>query len=288
MARQRKNPLQAEGEQVIKMVIRKDGATETVEQIKLPQWLNNLITKKWFLYLFTAVVLVLVIGFSLPANTRAELVNSVFAKTAIDASRGSPSTIIKLTDGTTVDLVQVVIPEGARVFVKNDEWYVRFADGKEQHIVQYLETYTFQKKQEEGLKEVVIPANTFEIKKGPSNRDLQTRFSVKSPPASILITDGNKLIKNLKITDKKISGTAVCVKPNNGGYCPNSPGLLGVIFWKNGKVVDAIGASISIGAFSQNFEESIPSEKATKIATATEVSFETDQSASEPINNYMR
>jgi len=272
MARQRKNLPQAEGEQVIKMVIRKDGATETVEQIKLPQWLNNLITKKWFLYLFTAVVLVLVIGFSLPANTRAELLNGVFAKTAIDASKGSPSNIIKLTDGTTVDLVQVVIPEGARVFVKNDEWYVRFADGKEQHIVQYLETYNWQKNKEEAAKEVAIPTNAFKIQKGQTNRDLQTRFSVKSPPASILITDGNMVIENLKITDSKISGTSICTKQNNVGDCPGSPGTLAVIFWKNGKPIDVVGASISILNFKNNNFEIL---RSPKTFGATEVSFET-------------
>lgn len=62
------------------MVIRKKDRTETIEQVKLPKWLDDLITKKWFLYLFAAVMVVLVVGSTLPANTRAELINSVFAK----------------------------------------------------------------------------------------------------------------------------------------------------------------------------------------------------------------
>jgi len=63
------------------MVIRKkNSATETIEEMKFPKWLNDLMAKKWFLYLTVAVMIVLVVGFSLPANTRTELVNSVFAK----------------------------------------------------------------------------------------------------------------------------------------------------------------------------------------------------------------
>lgn len=96
------------------MVIRKDGATKTVEQIKLPQWLNNLITKKWFLYLFAAVVLVLVIGFSLPANTRAELVNSVFAKTATDNSANQ----------------QTVTANSQNLPVTTNEWYPVGSDNR--------------------------------------------------------------------------------------------------------------------------------------------------------------
>lgn len=65
---------------MIEMVIRKKDRTETIEQVKLPKWLDDLITKKWFLYLFAAVMVVLVVGSTLPANTRAELINSVFAK----------------------------------------------------------------------------------------------------------------------------------------------------------------------------------------------------------------
>lgn len=73
------------------MVIKKEGNGEVgkIEQIKLPKWLEELITKKWFLYLFAAVVLVMVIGFSLPASTRDNIANAIFAKTATDGSLSS-------------------------------------------------------------------------------------------------------------------------------------------------------------------------------------------------------
>lgn len=75
------------------MVIKK-GETETektISEMTLPKWLDDLITKKWFLYVATAVVLVLFVGFSLPANTRDNLANAIFAKTSTDVSGTGPS-----------------------------------------------------------------------------------------------------------------------------------------------------------------------------------------------------
>lgn len=72
------------------MVLKKDRTTETIEQIKLPKWLDDLITKKWFLYVATAVVLVLLVGISLPASTKDNLANAIFAKTATDVPAIKP------------------------------------------------------------------------------------------------------------------------------------------------------------------------------------------------------
>lgn len=71
------------------MVIKKKNSvfSEQTPEIQLPKWMLT----KWFLYLATAVVLVLFIGFSLPAGTRDNVANAIFAKTAIDGSGSVPS-----------------------------------------------------------------------------------------------------------------------------------------------------------------------------------------------------
>lgn len=73
---------------MIKMVVKKGNneVGKTIGEQKLPKWIDDLIVKKWFLPLAVVVMLVLFVGFTLPANTRADLANNIFAKTTTDAS----------------------------------------------------------------------------------------------------------------------------------------------------------------------------------------------------------
>jgi len=70
------------------MVIKKKSSVfgEQTPEIQLPKWMLT----KWFLYIATAVMVVLFVGFSLPASTRDNIADAVFAKTATDVSGTGP------------------------------------------------------------------------------------------------------------------------------------------------------------------------------------------------------
>lgn len=121
------------------------------------------------------------------------------------------------------------------------------------------------------IKNAEIPPDAYKIQKyGASGK-----FPVKSLPTSILVVDGNIVIKNLKIDNNKISGKTECVALDIDGKCQYPSDALIVTYWKGEK--DLITVLVTIGTNNMNknanFEEIVPPEKAAKTVAATEISF---------------